>query len=130
MVDICRLNGLPARRSDFGLFSWILIGQTIQLILSAHHNQSESSWTDQKNASSPEGYLTYLHRSNIVNQRIFISNNHFKKSRLRLFFSIVQELSALHRWNEEMNCAFSYISCWLKLHFLHPLTVLTSIFYL
>ena len=41
-------------------FSWIIIGQTRQLILSANHNPSESSWTDQKHASSLEGHFTCL----------------------------------------------------------------------
>ena len=43
IFDLRRLNGLATRRQAFGLFSWILIGQTRRLILSANHNATESS---------------------------------------------------------------------------------------
>ena len=52
MFDLCRVNGLAVRRQAFGLFDFIVIGQTRQLILSANQNPTEPSWTDQKPASS------------------------------------------------------------------------------
>ena len=44
MFDLCRVNGLAVRRQAFGLFDFIVIGQTRQLILSANHNPTSVSF--------------------------------------------------------------------------------------
>ena len=38
MADSCMVNWLVLKTRAFGLYSWIVIGQTRQLILSANHN--------------------------------------------------------------------------------------------
>ena len=50
--QLSALNGLAVK-----MRTWIVIGQTKQLILSAYQDQAEFSWTDQKTASSPQGHL-------------------------------------------------------------------------
>ena len=85
MFDLRRLNGLPARRCPFGLFSWIHLDcdwQTKLAVLSvqlqykwiqlnrhvstclSNYNTNESSWTDQKCLLARRPFN--LRRSNIV----------------------------------------------------------------
>ena len=43
MLVLSTANGILLRRQTFGLFNWIVIGQTMQLILSANHNAPEQT---------------------------------------------------------------------------------------